>query len=355
MSTVYTYLAADLTSGIIREEIPFTNVSFTDVLNGYSSFEGTAPISAGSPNKITQSNLSVDDTAIWVLADNRPVWGGILWDYQINRDQRSVSFYANDFLSYFKRRFLRQTLVFNQDAYSAIDTALGVIQAVPGGNVAVSVSYDGTSGVAIDKTYFADELWNAYELLEEISDIADVDYGIEYFGNPETGLFRELKLWKPRGRRTNAIADDHNVRLAGEGRASWDKSNRVYGFNTSQGNKTITTRSDASDIAAHILLEDKVSYPSIVDQDHLVRLTNASLRANGRPLSTVTFDAVGTHDEFGVGRLIAGDEIKCVFSEGFLSVNGKYRITQVKNVIDSASNVTVEYTAQDARLFPEFS
>src|SRR5207248_7712340 len=100
----YRYLVADLRSGTILEEIPFTRAKFTHILNCPGAF--TASLGLRHP-KATRELLTPGKTAIHVEREGAIAWSGILWNARAKASSSSLELAAEGWWSYFRRRRIR--------------------------------------------------------------------------------------------------------------------------------------------------------------------------------------------------------------------------------------------------------
>lgn len=132
MTTVpeYRYFTADLITGSIVMEIPFSGVSWERKISAAGSFSGSIAVpgnlsgerSTGSEDHFDLYNTTLPGKhALYVMRNGICVWGGIIWsrDYSITEKRLNVS--ALEFVSYFHHRTFWKS--FSTDTYQAINNS----------------------------------------------------------------------------------------------------------------------------------------------------------------------------------------------------------------------------------------
>jgi len=111
----YTYLAADIFNDEAISELPMRDVQFNWQINKPGELSGT--IAAPElPNIRDYFTATVPGrTAIYVLRDGQPVWGGIIWKRTFGSDSREVKIEADTWDSYMYHRILDEDWMFLRD------------------------------------------------------------------------------------------------------------------------------------------------------------------------------------------------------------------------------------------------
>ena len=122
----YRYFTADLITGAIVMEVPFSGVSWERKINSAGSFSGSigANTSDSESDHFDLYNTTLPGKhALYVMRDSVCVWGGIIWsrDYDISSKVLNVS--ALEFVSYFDHRTFWKS--FTTDTYQASNNSGG--------------------------------------------------------------------------------------------------------------------------------------------------------------------------------------------------------------------------------------
>jgi hypothetical protein len=118
--TDFRYAATDLITGaLLADTIPALNVeSFSQQLNGGGSLNGQLDLSAVYQNNAPfLAALECRRSVLWVLADNYPVWNGVVWDWpDMSRQEGTLPITAQTLDSVFNYRLITASL-----EYAAVD------------------------------------------------------------------------------------------------------------------------------------------------------------------------------------------------------------------------------------------
>jgi hypothetical protein len=122
----------------------------------------TDPVAATEPRR----------TAVWIIRDEVPVWGGILWTRTYNSDNGAFDLTASTFESYLARRRIRSNLIYaGQDQQIIMANLVEQAQAVAFGNIGIQVPYPGLSGVLRDRSYFWHERATFLARMQELAQV----------------------------------------------------------------------------------------------------------------------------------------------------------------------------------------
>jgi hypothetical protein len=102
----YRYYTVDIVSNTVIGEIPFEDVSYARSLKAPGSFEGKITISSQTKDLDLYNATLPGRTAIYVVRDNKAVWGGIIWGRTYDLVGRSLAVTASEFTSYLSKRFI---------------------------------------------------------------------------------------------------------------------------------------------------------------------------------------------------------------------------------------------------------
>lgn len=299
-------VGVDVQTGELLEALPVSQVRFSQVLNGYGSFSATLDLRAtqstidiSAYERCYQLSDAVDvgRRAIYVLANGRPVWGGLSWTAP-DQDGDVISLSAAEWGSYFAKRVIRSTVTYtSQDQLAIARSLITTAQAVTGGNALVATGTE-TSGVLRTVTYTAGGL---PVVEEQINNLATLSSGFDYawpvewngdtlrgrllLGYPHLGTSTVGYVCHgPRGRMRGSTLTSDATNMA---TTSW-----AIGAQVSGGSFAPTASStDASLLSAGYLVLDKVtSYSDVSDTSQLQAHADADQVANGGVTVSATAD-----------------------------------------------------------------
>lgn len=346
MATQYRYLFADLITNDILAELPLTRVSFTQALNTPGSFSGTI---LGSD--VNESGYDIKNsteparTALYVDRDGVLIWGGIIWLRTWDSDTQHYTFSAREFGSYFERRRITDTYVYeNEDQLFVAQDLLNLAQSVPGGNIGVVVPTN-TSGILVNRVYFNYELkdiWSAIKDLSNQQDGFDFNIDVAYDNNLEPRKYA-FTSYPYRGIEYNANNPDALVfEFPGNIVAyEWPDdgsvtANKMYGVGPNSNEAKIIAIADApTDQIAEgwPLLEDTVSYTDQYDPDLLYQQTLGEVTAKQVTVVTPKI-VVPAYASPVLGSYKTGDECLLRITDDRFPNNGSgYGYAEVKRIV----------------------
>lgn len=167
------FLAADLLTGTVREEIPLWAVRFQHDLNGPGSLRATIPV---RHPKATRATLDPSRTILVAERDGTVLWAGILWAVR-KPPGDDLSLYADGLWSYFWRRTIRHTQTFTgEDQFTIARSLVDYAQSQPMGDIGIDTG-SGLSGRTRDRTY---EAWQRKPVAEAVEQLAAVRRGFDF-------------------------------------------------------------------------------------------------------------------------------------------------------------------------------
>ena len=187
------YLLSDASTGDNICELPFTGVSWTEVLTGVGTFNGTLPLWHPSA---TESNL-IGDREITAVIDDKPVWNGPLTNADAALADGTVQVTAREPSWYFSKRTLEVDKHYNADLFSIVrklvtymttktDATIGdIVALIPRLSVAT-----GTAGVTTDIALSGQARHTIQEILDYLV-TEDLPSGLEYRFDYATGSTRQ--------------------------------------------------------------------------------------------------------------------------------------------------------------------
>lgn len=344
--TQYRYLFADLVTNDILAELPLTNVTFSQVLNSSGTLNGEILGSDVNESGYDFPNTTVPArTAIYVDRDGVLIWGGILWTRSWNSDSQSYSFSAREFPSYFERRRITDTTVFeNTDQLVIVETLITDAQNVPGGDIGVIVGSE-TSGILVDRVYFDYEfkdVWGAIKDLSNQQDGFDFNIDVDYFNNNPT---KYLRLDYPARGRTFSYNDPAALVFDFPGNLVYYEypedgsitTNLMYGIgpNSNEGMIRAVATSPTNQIAAGFpLLEDTTTYNDQYDPDLLYQQTLGEVTAKQLPVVTMKI-VIPAYENPVLGSYKTGDQCLVRITDDRFPqpTNGGYGFVAIKRIV----------------------
>ena len=205
----YTFIAADLASGQLIDEVPLGTVSFSRGLNEAGTLQGSFAYTARSAALLRPATIPAR-TALYALRDGRAVWGGIIWTRRVDHGSRIVDIGCADWWSYFDHRFIGVTITagaldtdtvadFTEtDTNDVARALLATAQAYTGGDLGVTVN-TGDSGQLVDIAY---DWFNFTTVDDALRGLAEQENGpdvrFDTTGSIADGFTRQLVLGTPR-------------------------------------------------------------------------------------------------------------------------------------------------------------
>jgi hypothetical protein len=346
MATQYRYLFADLRTNDILAELPLTRVSFTQVLNSSGSFQGT--ILGSDANELGYDITGSSEparTAIYVDRDGVLIWGGVIWLRTWDSDSQHFTFQAREFMSYFERRRIVDTLVYeNQDQLFVAQDLITLAQSVTGGDIGVVVPSN-LSGVDVTRVYFDYEFKDVSGAIKDLSnqqDGFDVNIDVAYDANLEPRKYLRTD-YPQRGIQYNANNADALVFEFPGNIVTYEwpddgaqTANTMYGIgpNSNEAKIRATAVSPTDQIAAGWpLLEDTVSYTDQYDPTLLYQQTLGEVTA--RQVAVVTPKIViPAYVEPVLGSYKTGDECLLRITDDRFPNNGSgYGLVEVYRIV----------------------
>jgi hypothetical protein len=315
---VYRYLFADLLTNQIIAELPITGVSFTQQLNSPGTLSGTILISDAVQETYNIYNATTPArTALYVDRDDVLVWGGIIWSRAYDSASQHMTINAQEFESYFnKRRITANTVFTNTDQLTIAQSLVTTAQSVTGGNINVIVGTE-TSGVLVNRTYYASELKPVYQALTDLSQSTQgFDFNIQVAYNSAKQPTKTLVLGYPLGgtrySATNRSAPVFEFPAANiidysyseDGSLTANKFT-VFGAGSNEGQLQAVSSNANQITAGWPLLEDVANYSDLNDATLLANIAAGRLNAVINPPVTLQIIAppylAPTLGSYGVG------------------------------------------------------
>lgn len=313
---VYTYRLFDLLTSAPLGQWPFRVDSFSRSINEAGELNASLFLSDRTAVKGWDPETIERRTALYVVRDTVPVWGGVIWRARPVDGATKASIYAQTFESYLDHREIRTSAVFTQaDQLDIVRSLLTTMQADPRGNIALTASQN-DSGVLRDRTYNG---WERPLLLTTVQQLAEVIDGFEFtvdvgmdangeptrtmvLGYPQLGAARGLVLEYP-----GSIVD---YEWPTDGISS---ANALSALGAGEGTSMLirdgVSQRAADELAAgYPILEKSVSYKDVTSVTTLQAHADEDLDA---AVGDVTIPTVVLRDTFPVfGTYALGDTVR---------------------------------------------
>lgn len=321
----YRYLVADLVPGVVQDELPLYGVTFSTELNEAGEFRGTLVlgdprIAVHEPRRLTEPGR----TALYVIRDGVPVWGGIVWTSRYSSADRTVEIGAAGFLSYFDHRRVLpadydpavhdladvEVRYAERDQADIVRDLVATAQAHPGGDIGVTVQVAG-DGPRIARTvaYPGAQLKNVGEALRELAALEDgPDLLFEVAPGPGGRIRRVLRVGTPRlGQQGSPHVWEYGANLV---EYAWyqdaaNTANRIFALGAEVDERQLVAVAQEPPAARRPLMEAEESYLETADRELLASHAAAALAAVRRPVTlpelTVRADRVPVLGSYGLG------------------------------------------------------
>lgn len=331
MTTTYRYLFVDLASNEIIAELPLTGVGFTQQLNQAGTFQGHLLLSGINAEKFNVDASTIPGRCgLYVDRNNILVWGGVIWGRSYNSASQTLTFSAQEWISYFDHRRVTQDVQFtNIDQLVIAKTLIENAQAATYGDIGVLYNSEGqtTSGILVSRTYYNYEFKNVFQAIQDLSRQSDgFDFHIDVAYDGITGLpTKYFNTYYPRsgtayttGSLTVPVFEFPAGNIV-EYEYPEDGSavaNTVYGLGAgSNEGKLLSVGQDTAKLTAGwALLESTANYSDITDQTVLDNLSDAQALATSYPpvVLKVVVPAF-VNPEFGTYEV--GDDARIIITD----------------------------------------
>lgn len=340
-------LVADLMSGTIKDEIPFTTVEWSKMLCRPGGFGATIPV---AHPKCTRENLSTSNTAVYVERDGEIVWGGILWTAAVTYGEAApmLTLGGEGFWSYFRRRRIRRTLAYAQQDQLAIARALVLYAMSEPGSFTVGLDNQ-MSGVLRDRVYFGFERKPIGEAIEQLAAvIGGFDFEVSSAW-VDGRIVNTLQFYFPQqgsvtsvGFDLGATVEGMTVTEDGTGQATV-----LDGLGLGEGDSSLIATAEEPAGGGFPRLEESVAWKDISNRGllasyaagRLAQLRRPSVRLSGVRL-TVDADRVGV-----------GDTCRVTLDDGYFNFNEQYRVAETRTTVDQDGKETHSVTLLEPGAF----
>jgi hypothetical protein len=343
-----TFLAYDLLTNELIDEIPFTSFSYAQALNKAGGFEATIPL---EHPKATPGNLDPWRTAIYVDRDGVLLFGGIITDVSASlASGGSLKFGGVGFLGFYEG----DRVVI--DSTAGMDYGTGTAPAIEftavdqfriakdfilhgnsktGQDIGLEVEWDALSGVTRTRTYSATDRKSVGGAL---ADLAKVDNGFDYavrtYWDGATPTKKLKFYYERKGRSLDLIFEaGKNVQLLSYSKSGDKQANYVHAIGSGDGrNMNIETSQNINDYypnSPYPRLDSVASHRDVSDNTTLAAHALADRLRHRLPIETLEIQVQNTA-EAPPGSYEVGDDVTIQASAGYLDLYDAYRIQELR-------------------------
>jgi hypothetical protein len=109
----YSYYLVDIVTNTALAQIPFEDVSYERSLKQAGQFTGKITTTGQTEDLDLYNSTMPGKTALYVMRNEKCVWGGIVWSRGYDMTGRSLTVSASEFTSYFNRRHIWKTYTYS--------------------------------------------------------------------------------------------------------------------------------------------------------------------------------------------------------------------------------------------------
>lgn len=347
----YQILICNATTDTVIGALTPTSLSYSETLNDTGSATITAPLNTATRTLPEASPLL---QSVFVLRDNVPVWGGILWGYSMDVATNTLTLSCSGFVSLLNRRRMRATKKYvSTDQALIVKDIVDTAQAISGGDMLIDTSPIVAVGKKRNRTYYDYERKNIGEAIEQLSDVRK---GFDYAIRPAyvAGvLTRRMTVTYPNtGRTTNIVLDaGSNIDLLSATSDATQMTTVQHVKGEGDGsNALLVTATNANLLNVYPMVEHLHVANDVKRTTTLDDYAQRGLDLGKQPVVIPTVQLDGSVEPH-IGSYITGDQVRVRASYGLLNIDATYRITSwTVNVADVGSE-TINLTLAPLEVF----
>lgn len=209
----YLYRTVDLRSNAVLEDIDLKGVTFTTVLNGQGQLSANLYVPDTVKGHLLENATIPGRTGLYVLRDNQPVWGGIIWKRDWDEAAKTYRLTCASWESYAYHVIQRLNKVYtvtdqNQIARDLITQTSPTIQSQTGIEPPDYVA----SGVIRQRYMYGYEFKSVGLEMEKLSSLINsFDYEVQNYIKPDGSFGRKYAIGYPRIGRNANISDPNSL------------------------------------------------------------------------------------------------------------------------------------------------
>ncbi|MDH6583599.1 hypothetical protein M2161_002705 [Streptomyces sp. SAI-133] len=348
--TRYTYYTADLATGVITDELPLYDVTFSTELNEAGELRARLPlgdprITVHRPRELTEPGRA----ALYVERDGVLVWGGVVWTVKYSSADQHLEIGAAGFLSYFDHRrvlpaafdpagtggLASVNITFTDRDQSDIARALvAIAQEHTRGDIGIRPESTAPSGITRTLVYPGSDLKSTGEALRELASLEDgPDFVIDMAYGGDGRPVRRLRVGTPQlGRQGTPHVWEYGANLIGY---TWpadgaSTASRVFALGEQgESGQLVAVAEDGG--TGRPLTETEVSYVHLTDAELLRSQARSALAAVSAPVVLPEL-TVRADLEPVLGSYQVGDDALVVIKDVFFPEGTRFgvRITGIE-------------------------
>ena len=362
-AVTYRYLFVNILTGAIKAEVPLTGVDFTQSLNAAGTLNAHIMISN------VQSNLSgflsysnPTQYAIYVDRNGVIIWGGVIWMRSYNSKTQTLTFTAREWLSYFEKRVIASTTVFNaQDQLFVAQQLITNTKSIFNGDVGLLSNVDPlstvTSGVSVTQTYFSYELKPVFTAIQELSrQSGGFDFAVDCYYDGGGNIAKSFNTYYPRRgiaySSSKASAPVFEFPAGNVVEYTYPEDGSVVGNVTyvqgAGSNEGKLVANSSSGLTQYPAYEYVASYNNVTDPVVLANLATGLNKALKLPAVTITM-LVNPNLDPVLGSYRVGDDVRVRIRDPRIAgLDATYRIVAIKVQAGEKSPERVTLTLAEA-------
>ncbi|MCP3800203.1 hypothetical protein NLX83_13135 [Allokutzneria sp. A3M-2-11 16] len=351
-------LFQDVLSGYVHGELPFSDLSYTTVLNAPGSAKLTTDLDPGVSHVTAQSLVPGAATALYIERHGRIVWSGLLWDAAPDYTTSTLTLECEGWLSYFRRRHIhtsRQYIHWDQ-----ADIARDLLQHAgtygPSSRLGMIEYGREMTGVARDRTYKESERKSIGEAVEQLADVIDgFDFAFraEWSGPDADELAVRFVIDYPRtGRdRDMSLVDGQNCSILSATVGGKSLSTFALASGAGDGDEQLWTTSDRPSLV-HPRLEEVASYSDVKELPTLQGKADRIVRQGSHP---VVLPKIELYPDAlpGLDSIAVGDQVAVTGGYGLVLIAGTWRVTEIAVSVDDAGADDATLTVAPMEVFAD--
>ena len=349
----YTVLICNsITDDIIGEVDPIT-LQYSEELNRAGTATITIPLDTSAAKLPTLAPLA---QSVYLLRDDVPVWGGIVWGYNMNVAGNTVALNCAGFLSLLDRRRIRDTTKFvAQDQALIVKSLVDTAAAVSGGGHLIDTSALTAVGKLRNRTYYGYARKNIGEAIQQLSNVRD---GFDYAIRPAYtagALTRRMTLSYPNtGRHTDIVLDSgSNVDVTAVTCDATAMTTVQHVRGEGDGEDAITvTATNATLLGVYPLVESLYVASGVTIRTTADEYAQRGLDMGGLPVVIPTVVMSGD-SEPSIGSFTTGDRVQVRASHGMLNIKDTFRIISWSVLINDTGSEQIKLTLAPLEVFSD--
>ncbi len=331
--TTWRFLAVDLITGVVREELSPLSATWTHELNR----AGSMTLNFG----LYDCGLTEADiwrTVVYVERNGIVVGDGIVVGGQ--GDTGSVRIGAKSMHHYLHKRVITPTATYINVPQTQIVKQLIDTYAAPSGiNVDVQVL---TENKNRDRTYYGYEFQTVGSVLEDLTDVIggpDIEFIV---GSQDEGYPRKAIVGDSLGRDTDIVlASEVTLSNYGQDIDGLDMANHVNSVGAGE-EETMLVQSASRPLNGRPQLDKTTNYKTVVNATTLQEHAAADVDLYEEPYNVPTLALTNPQDPVP-GQWRAGDWVQVKLNDGWLNYNGRARIIGWRHAYDSTGNESIQF------------